>query len=45
VWAETRTTNLASQRVLTKCGLTYVGEVRRTVLRYERTRVGWPDIA
>jgi RimJ/RimL family protein N-acetyltransferase len=45
VWAETRTTNRASQRVLTKCGLACVGEVRRTVLRYERTRVGWPAFA
>jgi RimJ/RimL family protein N-acetyltransferase len=35
VWAETRTTNVASQHVLAKCGLHFVSEVRRTVLRYE----------
>jgi RimJ/RimL family protein N-acetyltransferase len=37
VWAETRTTNLASRNVLTKCGLGLVGEVRPMVLRFERT--------
>ncbi|HET6939169.1 MAG TPA: GNAT family N-acetyltransferase [Nocardioides sp.] len=41
VWAETRTTNLASRNVLTKCGLGLVGEVRPTVLRFECTRTGW----
>jgi len=43
VWAESRTTNLASRNVLTKCGLELVGEVRPAVLRFERTRAGWRD--
>jgi RimJ/RimL family protein N-acetyltransferase len=38
VWAETRTSNLASQNVLAKCGLSVVREVRPTVLRFECSR-------
>ncbi|HEX5088494.1 MAG TPA: GNAT family N-acetyltransferase [Nocardioides sp.] len=41
VWAETRTSNVASQHVLAKCGMELVGQVRPQVLRYERTRAGW----
>jgi RimJ/RimL family protein N-acetyltransferase len=38
VWAETRTSNLASRNVLSKCGLSLVSEVRPRVLRFECTR-------
>ena len=38
VWAQTRATNLASQRVLDKCGLTPTGQLEPGVLRYEVSR-------
>jgi RimJ/RimL family protein N-acetyltransferase len=43
VWAETRDTNLASQKVLTKSALRLVSTSDDGVLRYAVTRTAWAD--
>ena len=43
VWAETRSTNLASRNVLTKNALRPVGTAPKGVLRYQVSRDEWAD--